>query len=86
MVVHLSGLSVPRHECVPFRVVLVGGDELVSAAAQALVHTSDLAPEGLTFSLVPTGRQQVYVRSWNCRLKNVITLCCSDWPGVSTCV
>jgi len=48
------------HECVPFHVVLVGGDELISAAAQALVavHTSDLPPDRLTFFIVPTGRQQ----------------------------
>lgn len=59
-ILYLCISNIPRHECVPFHVVLVGGDELISAAAQALVaaHTSDLPPDRLTFFIVPTGRQQ----------------------------
>ena len=39
----------------PFCVVLVGGDSLVSKAAQALVKTS-CSPDSLQFAVIPTGK------------------------------
>lgn len=49
-----------RHKSSPFHVVLVGGDELVSSAVQAMAvaHTRGLSPGVLTFSIVPTGKKE----------------------------
>ena len=49
-----------RHKSSLFHVVLVGGDELVSAAVQAMAvaHTRGLSPAVLTFSIVPTGKKE----------------------------
>ena len=50
----LLTVSLSRREKRPFSVALVGGDSLVSRAAQALVKTS-CSPDTLNFALIPTG-------------------------------
>ena len=44
-----------RRDLHPLVVVLVGGDEMVSAAVQALVSTG-CSPELLKFVIIPTGK------------------------------
>ena len=47
-------VAINRREKKAFCVVLVGGDSLVSRAAQALVKTS-CSPDHLQFAIIPTG-------------------------------
>ena len=54
--------TIHRRKSSPFHVVLVGGDELVSAAVQAVAHARGLSPGVLTFSIVPTGKKEMSER------------------------
>ena len=90
-----------RCKSAPFHVVLVGGDELVSAAVQAMAvaHTRGLSPGVLTFSIVPTGKKEMN----ECVKEDVVSVlsreqlfpssegtdelvCCSSWPCLCSCV
>ena len=58
-----------RKEKHPLSIVLVGNDNLVSSAAQALV-SSKCAPEQLRFAIIPTGEEFAVVNRLSCSFIN----------------
>ena len=76
--------NIHRHKSSPFHVVLVGGDELISVAVQAMAvaHTRGLSPGVLTFNIVPTGKKECEARC--CVFPSSegtdVFVYCSSWP------